>query len=80
MKDCPTFKEIAPKLYEIFKDCDLAGYNSNRFDLPMLDEEFASAGINSGFSNVKHIDVQNIFHKMEKRTLEAAVEFYCGKN
>ena len=79
VKDCPTFKEIAPELYEIFKGCDLAGYNSNRFDLPMLDEEFASAGISSGFSNVKHIDVQNIFHKMEKRTLEAAVEFYCGK-
>lgn len=79
VKDCPSFKEIAPKLFEIFRGCDLAGYNSNKFDLPMLDEEFASAGINSGFSDVKHIDVQNIFHKMERRTLEAAMEFYCNK-
>lgn len=79
VKDCPTFKEIAPKLIAIFRDCDVAGYNSGKFDLPFLDEAFAAAGIKAGFSDVKHIDVQNIFHKMERRTLEAAVKFYCNK-
>lgn len=79
VKDSPTFKEIAPSLLEFLQGCDLAGYNSSRFDLPMLDEEFARVGIRANLQAVRHIDVQNIYHKMERRTLEAAFRFYCHK-
>ncbi len=79
VKDCPTFEEIAPKLAEAFDGCDLAGFNSNRFDLPLLAEEFMRSGANIDLSQVLAVDVQNIFHKMERRTLSAAYKFYCGK-
>lgn len=80
VKECPTFKEIAPKLLEMIKGCDLAGFNSAKFDLPMLDEEFARVGILSNLAEVHHIDVQNIYHKLERRTLKAAYRFYCDKD
>ena len=80
MKDCPTFKEIAPNLQEVLRDCDLGGYNSNHFDIPLLVEEFLRAGINIDFSNSKFVDVCVIFKKMEQRTLSAAYKFYCKKD
>jgi len=80
VKDCPTFAEKAPQLAEVFEGCDLAGYNSNRFDVPMLAEEFALSGIDIHITEKHLVDVQNIFHKMEQRTLVAAYKFYCGKN
>lgn len=79
VKDKPTFKQIAGKLENIFKGCDLAGYNSNRFDVPMLIEEFLRAGVKFDLNKVHFIDVQNIFYKKEPRTLSAAYRFYCGK-
>lgn len=80
VKDAPTFRQVARSLYEIFDGCDIAGYNSNKFDVPLLIEEFSRAGINFDVSGRHFIDVQNIFHKMEQRTLVAAYKFYCGKN
>jgi len=79
VKDEPTFEQLAKKLYLFLDECDLAGYNSNRFDIPMLVEEFLRVGINFSIDNRKLIDVQRIFHMMEKRTLEAAYKFYCDK-
>ena len=76
----PSFKQIAKSLAEMFKDCDIAGFNSNRFDIPLLLEEFNRAGINLDLSRTRFIDVQTIFHKKEQRTLSAAYRFYCGKN
>lgn len=76
----PTFKELAPTIYEMIKSCDLAGYNSNRFDIPLLVEELIRAGIDIDMKNVAAVDVQTIFHKKEQRTLSAAVQFYCGKD
>lgn len=78
--DKPTFKQLAAQLEQIFKGSDLAGYNSNRFDVPMLIEEFLRAGISFDISKCRFIDVQNIFYKKEPRTLVAAYRFYCGKN
>jgi len=75
----PQFKQIARSLHELLKDCDLAGYNSNKFDIPMLIEEFLRCEIDFNLKNRNLIDVQNIFHKMEPRTLKAAYKFYCGK-
>lgn len=75
----PTFKQLAPTVYEMIKGCDLAGYNSNRFDIPLLAEEMLRAGIDFDLRNTLAIDVQTIFHKMEQRTLAAAYKFYCGK-
>lgn len=77
--DAPTFKQIAHSLAEIFSGCDIAGFNSNRFDIPILDEEFRRAGIKFDFSKARFIDVQTIFHKKEQRTLVAAYRFYCDK-
>lgn len=77
--DKPTFKQMAGKLEQIFKGCDVAGYNSNRFDVPLLVEEFLRAGVKYDISKVRFIDVQNIFYKKEPRTLVAAYRFYCGK-
>ncbi|XOV67902.1 MAG: exonuclease domain-containing protein [Fluviicola sp.] len=79
IKDAPTFKEILPELETFLEDCDFAGYNSNKFDLPMLAEELLRAESDFDLSTRKHIDVQNIFHKMEQRTLVAAYKFYCQK-
>ena len=75
----PTFKELAPKLNEAFKGCDFAGFNSNHFDIPMLAEEFLRAGIDFDFLKCQLVDVQTIFHKMERRNLAAAYKFYCGR-
>ena len=76
----PTFKEIANDIIELIHNCDLAGYNSNKFDIPLLIEEFLRAEIDFDMKGIKSIDVQNIFHQLEKRTLIAAYKFYCGKN
>lgn len=75
----PTFRQISKSLNQFFDNCDIAGFNSNKFDVPLLVEEFARAGINFDVNGRKFIDVQNIFHKMEQRTLVAAYRFYCGK-
>lgn len=75
----PTFKGIAKNLAEFLKDCDLAGYNSNKFDIPVLVEEFLRAEVDFDLKNRRFVDVQNIFHQMEQRTLKAAYKFYCGK-
>lgn len=80
VKDCPTFKEIAKSLAAQIEGCDLAGYNSNRFDIPMLAEEFLRADVDIDLNRRKFIDVQTIFHKMEQRTLSAAYKFYCDKS
>ena len=75
----PTFKQKAKELADKFIGCDFAGFNSNRFDVPMLAEEFLRAGVDFDFSKCRLIDAQNIFHKMERRNLAAAYEFYCGR-
>jgi DNA polymerase-3 subunit epsilon len=80
LKDEPSFKEIVPELEAFLGDADFAGYNSNKFDLPMLAEELIRAESTIDLSIRKHIDVQNIFHKMEQRTLIAAYKFYCSKD
>lgn len=81
VKDCPAFKEVAQELKQAFTGCDLAGFNSNRFDIPLLVEEFLRAGITDlDFTKVKMVDVQNIYHKLERRTLIAAYKYYCGKD
>lgn len=79
IKDCPSFKNIAKSLAQLLEGCDLAGFNSNRFDLPMLVEEFLRAGLEFDTKNRRLIDVQRIFHLMEPRNLSAAYKFYCGK-
>ncbi len=76
----PTFKELAHEIKKMIEGCDLAGYNSNRFDIPLLAEEFLRADVDFDMKNHKAVDVQNIFHKMEQRTLSAAYKFYCKKN
>lgn len=76
---CPTFKELATILAKKFEGCDFAGFNSNHFDIPMLAEEFLRAGIDFDFAKCRLIDVQTIFHKMERRNLAAAYKFYCGR-
>lgn len=75
----PTFKELSKTIYQFIKGCDLAGYNSNRFDIPLLAEELLRAEIDFDIKSVMTIDVQTIFHKKEKRTLEAAYKFYCNE-
>ena len=80
VKDCPTFKESAKSLANWLEGCDFAGYNSIKFDIPLLAEEFMRAGADVDlFRRAKYVDVQNIFHKKEERTLVAAYRFYCGK-
>lgn len=78
--DAPTFADLAPEIATFLGDADLAGYNSNKFDIPVLAEEFLRAGSDFDVSNRKFVDVQNIFHKMEQRTLVAAYSFYCKKD
>ncbi|MCQ2084160.1 MAG: 3'-5' exonuclease [Bacteroidaceae bacterium] len=77
---CPTFKEIAKEVARDFEGSDIAGFNSNRFDVPLLAEEFLRAGVDIDLSRHRFIDVQVIFHKMEQRTLTAAYKLYCGKD
>ena len=80
VKDCPTFKQIAKSLKAFMEGCDFGGFNSNRFDLPVLVEEFLRAEVDVDFRKRRYIDVQNIFHKKEERTLVAAYRFYCNKD
>lgn len=79
VKDCPTFNEMAKSLAKELEGCDFAGFNSNKFDFPMLAEEFLRADIDIDLKKRKFVDVQVIFHKMEQRTLSAAYKFYCNK-
>lgn len=76
----PTFKELAPHVYNMIKDSDLAGFNSDRFDIPLLAEEMLRAGVDFDMKNSVSVDVQTIFHKKEERTLSAAYKFYCGES
>lgn len=78
--DCPPFKEKAKDLAAVFQGCDIAGFNSNYFDIPLLVEEFIRAGVDFDITRSRFVDVQNIYHKMEQRNLSAAYKFYCGKN
>ena len=81
VKDMPTFRQVAKSLREFMIGCDFCGFNSNRFDLPMLAEEFMRVDVDVDFfKKAKYVDVQNIFHKKEERTLVAAYKFYCDKN
>ncbi|MDA3879392.1 MAG: exonuclease domain-containing protein [Prolixibacteraceae bacterium] len=80
VKDAPTFREVAKKVVSFIEGCDLAGFNSNRFDIPLLAEEFLRAGVDIDMKKRKFVDVQTIFHKMEKRTLSAAYKLYCKKD
>jgi DNA polymerase-3 subunit epsilon len=79
VKDAPTFKQISNEVKQFLENCDLAGYNSNRFDIPMLVEEFLRAGLDFSIDGLKMLDVQKVFHMMEQRTLSAAYKFYCNK-
>lgn len=79
VKDKPSFRQIARDIASIFEGSDIAGFNSNHFDVPLLAEEFLRAGIDFDFSKCRLIDVQTIFHKMERRNLAAAYKFYCGR-
>ncbi len=79
VKDAPSFKQVANEIKQFIEGCDLGGYNSNRFDIPMLLEEFLRAGIDFTVDGKKLVDVQKIFHMMEQRTLSAAYKFYCNK-
>ena len=79
LKDKPTFKQLSKKLEEVFKGRDIAGFNSNFFDVPMLAEEFLRAGVDFDFSKCRLIDACTIFKKMERRNLAAAYKFYCGR-
>jgi len=80
VKDCPKFAELASGIHQFLSNCDLAGYNSNKFDIPFLVEEFLRAGIDFELKGRRFVDIQNIFHKMEPRTLRAAYKFYCDKD
>ena len=80
IKDAPTFRQVANELKQFLDNCDLAGYNSNRFDIPMLVEEFLRVGMEFEGKGRKLLDVQKIFHLMEQRTLSAAYKFYCNKS
>ena len=80
VKDAPSFKQIANEIKQFIEGADLGGYNSNRFDIPMLNEEFLRSGISADMESRQLLDVQKVFHKMEQRTLTAAYKFYCNKN
>jgi DNA polymerase III subunit epsilon len=79
VKDAPTFRQVANEFRQMLDSCDLAGYNSNRFDIPLLMEEFLRVQVDFDMKGRKLIDVQKIFHQMEQRTLSAAYKFYCNK-
>ena len=79
VKDAPSFKQVANEVKQFMENCDMGGYNSNRFDVPMLIEEFLRAGIEFSVEGRKLVDVQKVFHLMEQRTLSAAYKFYCSK-
>lgn len=79
VKDAPTFKQVANEIKQFIEHCDLGGYNSNRFDIPLLAEEFLRSGLDFDLKGRKLVDAQRIFHMMEQRTLGAAYKFYCDK-
>ncbi len=79
VKDCPTFAQVAKSLEQFIQGCDFGGFNSNRFDVPVIAEEFIRAGVDVDFKKRHFVDVQTIFHKKEQRTLVAAYKFYCDK-
>jgi len=79
VQDKPTFKEVAKEIHQMIKDSDLGGFNSNRFDIPLLAEEMLRAEVDFDMKNSLAVDVQTIFHKMEQRTLSAAYKFYCNQ-
>lgn len=76
----PTFRQVASSLAQLLSGCDIAGFNSNRFDIPLLDQEFSRAQVDFDISRARFVDVQTIYHKKEPRNLSAAYRFYCGKN
>ena len=76
----PTFRQVASSLAQMLQGCDIAGFNSNRFDIPLLDQEFVRAKVDFDFSKARFVDVQTIYHKKEPRTLVAAYRYYCGKD
>ena len=80
VKDAPKFSEVAHELAHFLENCDLAGFNSNHFDIPLLAEEFLRSGVDFDLKGRRFVDVQNIFHKMEPRNLLAAYKFYCNKD
>jgi len=80
VKDAPSFKQAANEIKQFIEHCDLGGYNSNRFDIPMLIEEFLRSGLEFSLDGRKLLDVQKVFHMMEQRTLSAAYKFYCNKS
>jgi len=80
VKDAPTFKDIANEINQFLDNCDIGGYNSNKFDIPLLVEEFLRIGLDFNLNGRKFVDVQKVFHKMEPRTLSAAYKFYCDKD
>ena len=80
VKNKPSFKSIASDVKSMLQNCDLAGFKSNKFDIPLLVEELLRSDIDFSLENISTVDVQNIFHKMEQRTLSAAYKFYCGKS
>jgi len=79
VRDCPTFRQVAHEMVRFLDSCDLAGYNSNHFDIPLLVEEFLRVEVDFDLKGRRLVDIQNIFHKMEPRNLSAAFQFYCGK-
>lgn len=80
VKEAPVFRQVANEIKQFIENCDLAGYNSNRFDIPLLAEEFLRSGLDFDVKGRKLVDVQKIYHMMEQRTLSAAYRFYCSKN
>jgi len=80
VKACPTFADMAAEIFEFFRDCDLSGYNADRFDVPCLAEEFARCGYNFAPSQRNHVDVQRIYHRKEPRDLTAALRYYCDRD
>jgi len=79
VKDAPTFKQVANEVKQFLENCDISGYNSNKFDIPVLVEEFLRIGIDFKFESRRLVDVQKIFYQMEPRTLSAAYKYYCNK-
>ena len=80
VKDCPTFADVADEIYAFFEGCDVAGFNSDRYDIPCLEEEFFRVGKNLSQAVVNRVDIQRIYHKMEPRDLSSALQHYCGRS
>ena len=80
VKDCPTFADVADEIYAFFEGCDIAGFNSDRYDIPCLEEEFYRVGRNLAAAVINRVDVQRIYHKMEPRDLSSALKHYCGRS